>query len=150
MIEEHSNCSICLNEINVSKCIFSCTHQFHYACITQWFTAEFKNPTCPLCRKSLKKNTEETLPKSLTHTLNREDNEFSVMSKQQLSNTLEKLKGRKLSETSWRQLTHKQGIVFNDSAVLTCGEFNILCAMNGCRANKNTILEEWYNFSSMA
>jgi len=48
-INKHTHtCSICLNDINISNYIeLKCKHQFHNACIDNWF---IRKRSCPNCR----------------------------------------------------------------------------------------------------
>jgi hypothetical protein len=46
-------CPICINTIEIGhKCeeVYQCGHAYHVQCAKRWFD---KNPTCPMCRKSL-------------------------------------------------------------------------------------------------
>ena len=50
-MEEHKECSICLEEIEENddiKKLINCDHIFHKSCIDTWSN---NNNTCPLCRK---------------------------------------------------------------------------------------------------
>lgn len=47
----HSQCSICLNDIEIPHLIqLKCGHEFHASCIDEWKTV---SNTCPLCRAHL-------------------------------------------------------------------------------------------------
>ena len=50
----HTECSICLEEINKKKNIdLDCGHSFDTACLQNWTSSQVsvgKNPECPLCR----------------------------------------------------------------------------------------------------
>jgi hypothetical protein len=37
-------CAVCLDEIQINKYIFKCTHSYHANCIKQWYG------NCPVCR----------------------------------------------------------------------------------------------------
>jgi hypothetical protein len=46
-------CSICRDPMTVSetgKVELSCSHEFHLACITRWFSSGGNTHTCPICR----------------------------------------------------------------------------------------------------
>jgi hypothetical protein len=48
-------CSICYSEINAAtgKVELSCSHPFHFSCLTKWFDKQRLKKTCescPLCR----------------------------------------------------------------------------------------------------
>ena len=50
-------CSICRDPLNVpetGKVELSCSHAFHLACITRWFSTDGNTRTCPLCRAAPK------------------------------------------------------------------------------------------------
>ena len=52
-MEEHKECSICLEEIEENddiKKLMNCNHVFHKSCIDTWSN---NNNTCPLCRKHI-------------------------------------------------------------------------------------------------
>ena len=52
-MEEHKECSICLEEIEENddiKKLINCDHIFHKSCIDTWSN---NNNTCPLCRKHI-------------------------------------------------------------------------------------------------
>lgn len=50
--QEVQNCIICLDllERNNGVRVLKCTHGFHSSCIENWFN---RNPSCPVCRKTL-------------------------------------------------------------------------------------------------
>jgi hypothetical protein len=51
------SCSICRDPLNVSetgKVELSCSHTFHLACITRWFSTGGNTRTCPICRAAPK------------------------------------------------------------------------------------------------
>ena len=50
-------CSICRDPMTVSetgKVELSCSHEFHLACITRWFSTDGNTRTCPICRAAPK------------------------------------------------------------------------------------------------
>ena len=52
-MEEHKECSICLEPIEENKEVkklINCNHYFHKSCINTW---SYNNNTCPLCRKHI-------------------------------------------------------------------------------------------------
>jgi hypothetical protein len=52
-----TDCSICRDPLNVSetgKVELSCSHTFHLACITRWFSTGENTRTCPMCRAAPK------------------------------------------------------------------------------------------------
>ena len=52
-MEEHKECSICLEPIEENKEVkklINCNHSFHKSCINTW---SYNNNTCPLCRKHI-------------------------------------------------------------------------------------------------
>ena len=52
-MEEHKECSICLEQIEKKdeiKKLLNCNHYFHKSCIDTWSRT---NNTCPLCRKNI-------------------------------------------------------------------------------------------------
>ena len=42
-------CPICFENIKSDKMVLSCEHEFHAACITQWYV---QSDNCPVCRVS--------------------------------------------------------------------------------------------------
>jgi uncharacterized protein YbaR (Trm112 family) len=58
-------CPICRDPLNVSetgKVELSCSHEFHLACITRWFSTGGNTSTCPICRAAPKE--KETVSSS--------------------------------------------------------------------------------------
>ena len=59
-------CSICYDEINpqlTGKVELSCSHAFHFSCLTTWFSTQATNQltqSCPCCRHE--SNPHETMP----------------------------------------------------------------------------------------
>ena len=52
-MEEHKECSICLEPIEENKEVkklINCNHYFHKSCILNWILV---NSNCPLCRNKL-------------------------------------------------------------------------------------------------
>lgn len=50
-------CPICRDPMTVSetgKVELSCSHEFHLACITRWFSTGGNTSTCPICRAAPK------------------------------------------------------------------------------------------------
>ena len=41
-------CTICLDVLNDSPKVLSCSHKFHLSCITRWYN---NRQTCPVCRQ---------------------------------------------------------------------------------------------------
>ena len=52
-------CAICFEDIEVAKTgrtTLSCSHEFHYSCLTRWFISAIDadgDPSCPCCRKQM-------------------------------------------------------------------------------------------------
>jgi hypothetical protein len=52
-------CAICFDDIEVAKTgrtTLSCSHEFHYSCLTRWFISAIDvdgDPSCPCCRKQM-------------------------------------------------------------------------------------------------
>eukprot|EP00698_Gefionella_okellyi_P002813 TRINITY_DN12662_c0_g2_i2.p1 TRINITY_DN12662_c0_g2~~TRINITY_DN12662_c0_g2_i2.p1 ORF type:complete len:577 (+),score=87.25 TRINITY_DN12662_c0_g2_i2:144-1874(+) len=64
MTQEGDVCSICLEQLDNGKALFTtgCKHSFHFSCIRQ--SVEYENDTCPLCRKSFADQTPPTSPRT--------------------------------------------------------------------------------------
>ena len=64
-------CSICYDEINpqlTGKVELSCSHAFHFSCLTTWFSTQATNQltqSCPCCRHE--SNPHETMPVNSQH-----------------------------------------------------------------------------------
>ena len=68
-------CSICYDDISVGTTgctILSCTHVFHYSCITSWFM-NTEQSSCPMCRKEM--TGKEDLPSPPPEEEDEEDEE---------------------------------------------------------------------------
>lgn len=54
-----NTCAICFEDIEVAKTgrtTLSCSHEFHYSCLTRWFISAIDadgDPSCPCCRKQM-------------------------------------------------------------------------------------------------
>ena len=61
-VPPNTTCAICQDEVTCSTRIRACGHNFHGACIDQWFQM---NPRCPVCRHDIREpltNVDHTLP----------------------------------------------------------------------------------------
>ena len=47
---EETSCSICIEHLDETTKILTCSHQFHEKCINEWLE---ENSTCPLCRDEI-------------------------------------------------------------------------------------------------
>ena len=50
-VPANTNCAICQDEVTCATRIRACGHNFHAACINQWFQM---NPRCPVCRHDIR------------------------------------------------------------------------------------------------
>ena len=57
-VNSNLECSICLLKINKPKCKTSCGHVFHITCLREWLK---NNITCPLCRKTINPEKENSI-----------------------------------------------------------------------------------------
>lgn len=50
-VPANTTCAICQDEVTCATRIRACGHNFHEACIEQWFQM---NPRCPVCRHDIR------------------------------------------------------------------------------------------------
>jgi hypothetical protein len=50
-VPANTTCAICQDEVTCATRIRACGHNFHAACIDQWFQM---NPRCPVCRHDIR------------------------------------------------------------------------------------------------
>jgi hypothetical protein len=61
-VPPNTTCAICQDEVTCATRIRACGHNFHGACVDQWFQM---NPRCPVCRHDIREpltNANRNLP----------------------------------------------------------------------------------------
>jgi Ring finger domain len=48
------DCPICYEELGVARTTMSCSHSFHFRCLSNWFVTKHTG-SCPICRKKAAK-----------------------------------------------------------------------------------------------
>jgi len=136
-------CSICLHEVipgpseagGTGSVNLSCTHTFHFRCITEWFDRQEKS-TCPLCRKTM--STIEDLPPKQTQAPSPLE-EHAIFTREELDTLLKRLGGSGVTDN----MDFIGAANENDTACLSRTEFDFLCWGNGASSLSTEEWESW-------